>query len=205
MAEKKKPTRRKKSSGPSSLLPKMEVIFIVVMVICFFAWALTKCSKSPTPPVVEDEPEETTSPAAADNPASPTYDMGQNNTSASAGTTTQPPSGNPQVVGRNESSNNRNYTPLYVTLQDLKVRRGPSRDSTIITRLNLHEQVFFLEKRTDFKEKISNGSEIMDEPWYFIKTQRGHQGWVYGGGVHFFKWDRMNDPISNRNGEEIPE
>ena len=192
MAERKKRTTKKKPKV-TSILPKMEVIFIFVLLICFFIWALTKCSTTPKIDPLTEETEEIISPAAGNNPDSPTYDLGESETN----NTVTPPvnRGETEVIRRNDNIPKSGYTPLYVTLQDLKVRKGPSRDSSIVSVLSLHEEVMFLEKRTDFREKISNGSEIMNDPWIFVQTRKGHKGWVYGGGVHFFKWDRLKDPI----------
>ncbi len=213
MAEQKK-TRRKSKKGlnTKNLLPNMEVIFIVVFLLCALAWAFSKCSTTPstTSSTEPENEEELVSPAAADNPLSPTYDLGEeenNNGSASTFVPPPPSYGNTEVVGResNEAAVRKSYTPLYVTLQDLKVRKGPSRDSSILAQLNLHDEVKFLEKRTDFREKISNGVEVMNDPWLYVQTQKGHKGWVYGGGVHFFMWDRVKDPIPSITPKEIPE
>ncbi len=201
MAERKK-TRRK--SKQKSMLPKMEVVFIFVALICFFIWGLYKCSGTPKIEPIVEETEEISSPAAGNNPDSPTYDLGgvsEENPNANSGALSPTRSGETEIVRRNTNISKSGYTPLYVTLQDLKVRKGPSRDSSIVSVLNLHEEVMFLEKRTDFREKISNGTEIMNDPWIFVQTRKGHKGWVYGGGVHFFKWDRLRDPIPTISNE----
>lgn len=197
--------RRKKNSSIADAarqFSRFEVLFIVVLFLSFFAWAFAKCSQgytlsTPTSGDVATQTDEDTdanlSPAAGTSPDSPGYDMGQ--AEQMDGST----SGGTAVVGRQEASSGlparRSYTPLYVTLQDLKVRRGPNRDSTIVAVLDLHEEVMFMEKRTDFSEKINIGVETTDEPWIYIQTRKGHKGWVYGAGVNFFKWDRLNDPI----------
>lgn len=214
MAEKKKPSTRTTKKKASTLtakakqFSKFEVLFVVMMFLCFFAWAFSKCSTQGITPAVIDNPEptldemedngESFSPAAANNPNSPTYDLNEPS-SPSASTTTPQPNGNVEVVNRNNAAANggtrRSYTPLYVTLQDLKVRTGPSRDSSIVSTLSLNEEVMFMEKRTGFREKINIGTEITNEPWVYVQTQKGHRGWVYGAGIHYFKWDRLKDPI----------
>jgi uncharacterized protein YgiM (DUF1202 family) len=213
MAEKKKTTattKKKKDTltAKAKQFSKFEVLFVAVMFLCFFAWAFSKCStQGITPPVtnnpdtVPDDMEDTgenVSPAAANNPNSPTYDLNEP-TTPSASTVTPQPNGNVEVVNRNNPAANggtrRSYTPLYVTLQDLKVRTGPSRDSAIVSTLSLKEEVMFMEKRTGFRERINIGTEITNEPWVYVQTQKGRRGWVYGAGVHYFKWDRLKDPI----------
>ncbi len=211
MSEQKKTrTRKKKKTGLADSFKsfsQFEVLFVIVLFLGFIAWGFSKCSNSmrpsntnPPPAPLSDEQtdDENFSPAASNNPNSPTYDLGETNESNTpAPTTSVPSSGNVEVVGRNNepSTSRRGYTPLYVTLQDLKVRRGPSRDSSIIAVLNLNEEVMFMEKRTNFSEKINIGNQTTDEPWIYIQTQKGQKGWVYGAGVHYFKWDRLKDPI----------
>lgn len=217
MAEKKKTTttrRKKKKSAfmdTAKIFSRFEVLFVVVLFLGFFAWAFSKCSNSgtvrtnPTNPIeteTEDN-EENLSPAASNNPNSPTYDL-NDASSGNASAVTAPTGGEVEVVSRgNGSSGNtkRSYTPLYVTLQDLKVRKGPSRDSSIITVLSLNEEVMFMEKRTGFRERINIGTEITNEPWVYIQTKKGHKGWVYGAGIHYFKWDRLKDPIPSISDE----
>jgi len=217
MPEKKKTTttRKKKKSSlmdTAKIFSRFEVLFIVVLFLGFFAWAFSKCSSSDTVDQTPGTNSETTgledngedlSPAAANNPNSPTYDLNDAPSSNTA-TVTAPTGGEVEVVGRasNSSGNSkRSYTPLYVTLQDLKVRKGPSRDSSIITVLPLNEEVMFMEKRTDFRERINIGTEITNEPWVYIQTKKGHKGWVYGAGIHYFKWDRLKDPIPSISDE----
>lgn len=221
MAEKKTTTRKRKKGSKlgstAKMFSKFEVLFIVVLFIGFFAWAFTKCSSSQlTPANVEaipntaEEIEEVASPAAANNPNSPTYDLGEVTEPVDRSTSVSAPAGagNVEVVGRRNDSGTvtrRSYTPLYVTLQDLKVRRGPSRDSAIVSVLSLNEEVMFMEKRTSFRERINIGTELTNEPWVYVQTKKGHKGWVYGAGVHYFKWDRLKDPIPTIPEEEEAE
>lgn len=222
MAEKKKTTGRRKKSvlgDTAKMFSRFEILFIVVLFLGFFAWAFNKCSNSQiTHPVVETEENATedtedASPAASNNPNSPTYDLNDVEklppASTSTNITSTASSGNVEVVGKpngnNATATRKSYTPLYVTLQDLKVRRGPSRDSSIVTILSLNEEVMFMEKRTDFRERINIGTEFTNEPWVYVQTQKGHKGWVYGAGIHYFKWDRLKDPIPTISDEESEE
>lgn len=221
MAEKKKTTARKTKKKTNTLaskakeFSKFEVLFVAVMFLGFFAWAFSKCStQGITPPNTNNNPntaldetediDETSSPAAADNPNSPAYDLNEPATPSSPTATAPQPGGNVEVVNRTDPAGGgaarRSYTPLYVTLQDLKVRTGPSRDSAIISTLSLNEEVMFMEKRTGFREKINIGTEVTNEPWVYVQTTKGHRGWVYGAGVHYFKWDRLKDPIPSISG-----
>ncbi len=223
MTERKKTTTRKKKStgglGESmQSLGKVEVIFVLVTLFCFFAWAISRCSKSSartSNPTTETETPANTgegtisSPAAANTPSNPTYDMDE--TPATPATPPPSASGETEVVsrpgGNTSTSGRRDYTPLYVTLEGLKVRKEPQLNGSIVTKLSLHDEVFFMEKRTDFRQKINIGGEYTNEPWVYVKTRKGHVGWVYGAGVHYFKWDRLKDPLPSidEDGEEVVE
>lgn len=205
--------KRKKKKGvwdTAKQFSRFEMLFIIVLFLCFFAWAFSKCSReqsaAPPSPVSEnntplEDDGADISPAAANNPNSPTYDLKEDVPVST--TTSGVPTTTPTVAPRNTStSSRRSYTPLYVTLQDLKVRKAPSLDSTIITLLQLHDEVMFMDKRTNFREKINIGNgEITNEPWIYIRTRKGQTGWVYGAGVHYFKWDRLRNPIPSISDE----
>ena len=79
---------------------------------------------------------------------------------------------------------------LYITINNLKLRRGPHLDSSVIATLPLNEAVFFLDEVTEFTQQISLGYEIADEPWVKVRTKKGLDGWVYGAGVHYYKKKR---------------
>ena len=76
---------------------------------------------------------------------------------------------------------------LYAVVEGLKLRKGPTRDSSIIKELTLNEPIYFLNEVTPFKEKINMGSYIAEEPWLKIRTKKGYEGWVYGAGVNYYK------------------
>lgn len=78
-------------------------------------------------------------------------------------------------------------TPLYSTIDGLNVRKGPSVKFGVVDRLELFEEVFFLNEVTDSTEQINLGSVTPDEPWVKIRTRKGQEGWVYGAGVDFYK------------------
>ena len=67
-------------------------------------------------------------------------------------------------------------------------------DSTIITKLKLFEEVSFMDEVTSFKQRISLGPEIAEEPWVKIRSRKGHIGWVYGAGVNYYKKRRLQPP-----------
>lgn len=78
-------------------------------------------------------------------------------------------------------------TPLYSTIDGLNVRKGPGINYGLVGRLELFEEVAFLNEVTDSTEQINLGSITPDEPWVKIRTRKGREGWVYGAGVDFYK------------------
>lgn len=76
---------------------------------------------------------------------------------------------------------------LYITIDGLRLRTGPSLDSTTIVKLPLFEKVYFLDEVTDFKQEINLGLKVTEEPWVKVKTKKGVSGWVYGAGVNYYK------------------
>lgn len=81
----------------------------------------------------------------------------------------------------------RNTTPLYVTIDGLNMRSAPHLDSAVIVKLQLHEAVEFMNEVTDSTQAINLGKAIANEPWIKVRHKKGHTGWVYGAGVHYYK------------------
>lgn len=81
-------------------------------------------------------------------------------------------------------------TKLYITIDNLKLRKAPSLDSTVVATLPLFEEVYFLGEVTEFTQEISLGYEIVEEPWVKVRTRKGYDGWVFGAGVHYYKKKR---------------
>ncbi|MFK8005679.1 MAG: SH3 domain-containing protein [Saprospiraceae bacterium] len=172
----------------TSFLPKVEVLIILVFFASFMAWAISKCDA--TKKSFQDDPVEETASNPDDTPtidssAIPTVDP--NNTFPSD----EAPqlSGNTPTVGRPTVSQQPIYSKLYVTIDGLKMRTGPSLDSAVVMQMKLFEQVDFLNEFTDSTYQINLGYEMADEPWFKIQ-HRGRQGWVYGAGVNFYKKKR---------------
>lgn len=175
----------KKKKG---FLPKVEVLIILVFFASFMAWAISKCDA--TKKSFQDDPIEGT---ASTGDGTPTID------SLSASTTNPNnafPSGEaPQLstttptVGQPTVSQQTRYSKLYITIDGLKMRTGPSLDSAVVIQMRLFEQVDFLNEFTDSTYQINLGYEMADEPWFKIQ-HRGKIGWVYGAGVNFYKKKR---------------
>lgn len=172
----------------TSFLPKVEVLIILVFFASFMAWAISKCDA--TKKSFQDDPVE----ESGSNPdGTPTLDS--LNDSAANSNNTPPSEEIPQLSTNTPTSSQPTvsqqprYSKLYITIDGLKMRTGPSLDSTVILQMKLFEQVDFLNEFTDSTYQINLGYEMADEPWFKIQ-HRGRQGWVYGAGVNFYKKKR---------------
>ncbi len=79
-------------------------------------------------------------------------------------------------------------TPLYITVDSLNMREEPRLNSSVITKLRLDEEVFYLNEMTDFRQELAfTENETTFEPWLKIQTADGRVGWVYGAGLRLYK------------------
>jgi len=85
------------------------------------------------------------------------------------------------------SDNNEKYATLYVTADSLNMRIAPHLDSVVVARLPRTQAVAFYGLRTSFRQKININNTIKNEPWVYIRTKAGQEGWVYAGGLTFYK------------------
>ncbi len=153
------------SKKKKDLLPKFEMILLLVFLLSIIIWVIPKCgagSKTPNRPSGEVAQPDSTSmnPAAQD-------------TARHLVTEIQPQFSE--------------HTKLYVTIDGLNVRTKPGLNSSIIDRLPLGEEVFFMDEVSDSTQQINLGDRIANEPWIKIKTPKGRTGWVYGAGVNYYK------------------
>ncbi len=79
-------------------------------------------------------------------------------------------------------------TPLYSTINGLNVRSGPSLKNGVITRLPLYAEVIFTGEVTDSLYSIDLGEITPTAPWVKIRLADGKEGWVYGAGVSYYKF-----------------
>jgi len=79
------------------------------------------------------------------------------------------------------------YSTLYVIVDSLNMRTAPHLDSLVIRRMPRKEKVEFYGLRTSFRQKININSVTRHEPWVYIRTKNGREGWVYAGGLSFYK------------------
>jgi len=182
-----------------SVLPPIEVLIIGVFFLSFVAWAFKQCSDTKAelqggdeettaeviaPETSQQNPTATlTTPQSAVTPNTNTPIVSNPNVDLRTGQTSAPITSTDRLT----TTQVIRVTPLFVTIDGLNLRRGPSLDSAIIMKLPLNEQVGFMNEVTDSTSQISLGNEIADEPWVKVRHKGGRVGWVYGAGVHYYK------------------
>jgi len=198
-------------------LPKLDTIIISVFGLFIAFWMVSKCNTKRSDylqrntqtedqeerpvrrdtVVVQPQPKpatpQNTTPAATTpapvqqtvapvtvNPAHPTNTPTQPVTTPAA-TTQQPTATTAQAP---------KYTTLFITIDGLKMRKEPGLKSETVAKLDLYEQVYFLNKRTDWTQEISLGLEKVTDHWVKVRTKAGKEGWVFGAGVNYYKEKR---------------
>ncbi len=78
-------------------------------------------------------------------------------------------------------------TEIYTWVNELRMREEPTTNSPIVVTLKEGEPLDFAGEKSDFTEKISLRGTLFEEPWLKVTTKTGKEGWVYGGGVKFYK------------------
>ena len=172
-----KPKSKPKSEG---VLPKIELLFIFIFFLVFITWTMSKCGSMQEEyaqeAVVDTKPVEVTKSIEA--------------TPKPVETVKEPISKSNKAIVKTEK-----VTILYVILDGLKLRKGHHLDSAIVKTLKLNDEVYFLNETTQFKQEINLGDKMAIEPWVKVRAYTGHEGWVYGAGVHYFKPKTVVDTL----------
>lgn len=169
------------------MLPSLEIIVIVVFFLGFIAWAFSKCTTTKEQFTSEDTETEVADDVNTDSiyfqmpkPLPPKEEPA---ITSADGTTTIPSTGTQPVRTEIRSR-------LYITIDGLNMRTSPHLDSAVVEKLPLFEEVAYMDEETEFKQELSLGKEMANEPWVKIKTKRGKIGWVYGAGVDYRRKER---------------
>jgi len=164
----------KKKKG---LLPRIEIIIILIFFFSFIIWAISKCNAKKLFYESTEQSEDLTS---------------QEDSLTDYTITPKPLPQKEGAIQKQTTTKNQQteYTKLYITIDDLKLRTGPSLDSTVIYQFPLFEEVYFMNEVTDSTYQLSLGKEMADEPWVKVKNNRGKIGWVYGAGINYYKKKR---------------
>ena len=88
---------------------------------------------------------------------------------------------------QNTSIANTGVGKVFASADTLNVRAQPYLNSPVIDRIMRGNEMFFIGQKSDFKQKIRLEGIDYNEPWVKIRTQEGKEGWVFGGGVRFYK------------------
>jgi len=70
------------------------------------------------------------------------------------------------------------------------MRKQPGLKGELVAQLDLYEQVYFLNQKSEKTEEISLGYEKVTDHWVKVRTKSGREGWVFGAGVHYYKMKR---------------
>ena len=169
-----------KKKGPG-LRIKTEVLIVLVFFLCFIIWAISKCSDKKQEYVISDPETEETNAIVEDTLAAESEIVEP--PQAELTTTNPTAEGNPNTIIKTVYA-----TKLYVSIDGLKLRRGPSIDSPFITTLTLFDELTFLNEVTDSTDIISVGNGITEnKPWVKVRHWKGNEGWVYGAFVNYYK------------------
>ena len=82
----------------------------------------------------------------------------------------------------------KKYTPgqVFIAWDSVRLRSGPSRDSTSLGTLYQSEPLTYTGKYSDFTEEITDGGIKYSEPWVEVRTVDNKTGWVFGGSVRLY-------------------
>ncbi len=169
------------SKSKKGLLPSIEILIILVFFLSFIIWAVSKC-KNTQLSFDQEEQTDTTPDGETDVLDSLALEqfkpqpLPQKETAPIA---TTPNSGT--------AKGTQSLSRLYVVINNLNMRTGPTLDSSIVEQLPLFEEVYYLNQVTDSTSRINLGKEIVEEPWVKIQSKRGKQGWVFGAGVNYYR------------------
>jgi hypothetical protein len=75
-------------------------------------------------------------------------------------------------------------TRYRVAVNNLSLRDRPSQTgSQVVELLKEGEEVSYLGKTSEHRDEIELRGTTYREPWYYVMTASGHEGWLFGGGM----------------------
>jgi Bacterial SH3 domain len=191
-------------------LPKIENLIILMFFAGVALWAVSKCSDRRSDMVrkVKEFTEEGDEdrPARRDTIYVPKPVVNTQGPPTGGAPPLNPPSNAPAPAGYSvppapapakksaatpaTTSDAGKYATLYVTIDGLKMRKKPGLKGELVAQLDLYEQVYFLNQKSEKPEEISLGLEKVTDHWVKVRTKSGKEGWVFGAGVHYYKTKR---------------
>ncbi len=164
------------------ILFRVQLVLILAFFVGFLIWANTRCDRMREQ--YRDKWEERQ--AVLETAKQDSIAKARQADSLAKALNDAPPPA-PEGPGTTVLSPRQRYTPLYATIDGLNLRAEPNLDGKILTRLKLYEEVEFLNEVTDSTTQVSLGKIETDAPWIKVRSRKGHVGWVYGAGVHYYK------------------
>lgn len=74
---------------------------------------------------------------------------------------------------------------FVVSFDGLGLRAEPGPEGAVLRRLAAGARLSDLGQVSDFTTAIRLGGIAYNEPWLYVRTRSGEQGWVYAGGLEF--------------------
>jgi len=71
----------------------------------------------------------------------------------------------------------------YATVDQLRLRSEPTKKGSVVEQIKEGGALLFLNEKTDMKERIKLRDRWFEEPWLKVKSEKGNEGWVFGGAV----------------------
>ena len=161
----------------TSIVPRFEVLIILVFFMSFIFWAVPKCTSTKQAYQARDAEENLVNELLDSlellEEQQALQEKVRENTQAEINSEINTP-----TVGT---------SILYITIDGMNIRTAPTLKSKVIDRLNLYDEVVFMNEVTPSADTISLGKTQAVEPWVKVRTSKGKLGWVFGAGVHYYK------------------
>jgi len=162
------------SDKKSGKLPRIEILILLVFFISFFGWVVNKCSRTKTTLIQENTIQEIKDSLEA--------------IAALEATAENPLIAQDTVAPIQETESPLANTRLYIVIDGLNMRDQPNLKGEVLDRLELFDEVEFLNEVTDSTTVLKLNEFItVNEPWVKVRTRKGKDGWVYGAGVHYHR------------------
>ncbi|MEO1516002.1 MAG: SH3 domain-containing protein [Bacteroidota bacterium] len=97
------------------------------------------------------------------------------------------PSSNETVTSASPAEEDSEVITIYAWVEKLRLRSEPNTRGDILAELKEGDELSYLNEKTPTTEKVSLRGQIYDEPWLKVRNKDNIIGWVYGGGVKFYK------------------
>lgn len=185
------------SQPKKGLLPRIEILIVLVFFLSFIIWAVSKCNA--TQVLYQEAAEETAQLDSIENAETVPPPPTNTNTTNTTNGTTPIPAEQATPIGATTTPNSPSTTPgltntvnvektkLYVVIDGLNMRTAPRLNAQVMDRLQLYDEVWFMNEKTDTTQTINLGKIVANEPWVKVQNKKGKVGWVYGAGVHYYK------------------